>query len=83
MYMPHEPQMPMRHDERHASPAYAFLLSRMEDTPGWPTPIGVLRAIDSPSYEAGVASQAREAVAARGQGDLERLLRQGETWQVR
>ena len=32
------------HDERHPNPAYAFLLSRMDQQPGFPTPLGVLRA---------------------------------------
>ena len=35
------------HDEKDPNPAYAFLLSRMDATPGFPTPLGVLRAEES------------------------------------
>ncbi len=36
------------HDATNPNPAYAFLLSRMDMTPGFPTPIGVLRDVPSP-----------------------------------
>src|SRR5437899_3339379 len=71
------------HDERHPNPAYAFLLSRMAGTPGFPTPLGVLRAVDAPRYEAGMNDQLRQAVAKKGRGDLATLLRAGDTWEVR
>ena len=32
--------------KHHPHPAYAFLLAQMEDMPGFPTPIGVLRSWD-------------------------------------
>ena len=41
------------HDEQHPNPAYAFLLSRMDSTPGFPTPLGVLRAVNAPLFEVG------------------------------
>ncbi len=34
------------HDEEYQNPAYAFLLAKMEEMPGFPTPIGVLRSWD-------------------------------------
>jgi 2-oxoglutarate/2-oxoacid ferredoxin oxidoreductase subunit beta len=71
------------HDERHPNPAYAFLLSRMDGTPGFPTPLGVLRAVDAPRYEAGMNDQVRLAVQKKGPGDLAKLLRAGDTWEVR
>jgi len=71
------------HDERHPNPAYAFLLSRMDGTPGFPTPLGVLRAVEAPCYEAGMNAQLRQAVAKKGEGDLAGLLRAGDTWEVR
>jgi 2-oxoglutarate ferredoxin oxidoreductase subunit beta len=70
------------HDERAANPAYAFLLSRMDATPGFPTPIGVLRAVDAPRYESQVAEQLHAVAARKGKGDLVGLLRAGDTWQV-
>jgi len=71
------------HDERHPNPAYAFLLSRMDQTPGFPTPIGVLRAVEAPRYESLVADQVRAVTAKKGRGDLAKLLRTGDTWEVR
>ena len=70
------------HDERNPNPAYAFLLSRMDATPGFPTPIGVLRAVDAPRYEAQIADQVRAVTEKKGKGDLGRLLRAGDTWEV-
>ena len=58
------------HDERNPNPAYAFLLSRMDATPGFPTPIGVLRAVEAPRYEAQIADQVRAVTEKKGKGDL-------------
>jgi 2-oxoglutarate ferredoxin oxidoreductase subunit beta len=71
------------HDEAHPNPAYAFLLSRMDGTPGFPTPLGVLHAVDAPRYEVGMNDQLRQVVAKKGKGDLGQLLRAGDTWEVR
>jgi 2-oxoglutarate ferredoxin oxidoreductase subunit beta len=71
------------HDERHPNPGYAFLLSRMDSTPGFPTPLGVLRAAPAPAYEAGVNDQMRDVIARKGRGDLGKLLGAGETWEVK
>ncbi|MFZ3200205.1 MAG: 2-oxoacid:ferredoxin oxidoreductase subunit beta [Candidatus Acidiferrales bacterium] len=72
------------HDERHPRPAYAFMLAHMEQKPGFPTPIGVLRAWeDVPRYEDLIAGQIAEVQSRRGKGDLEKLLRAGDTWEVR
>ena len=70
------------HDERHPNPAYAFLLSRMDHAPGFPTPIGVLRAVEAPKYETLVADQVRAVTEKKGPGDLAKLLRTGDTWEV-
>jgi 2-oxoglutarate/2-oxoacid ferredoxin oxidoreductase subunit beta len=71
------------HDEKNPNPAYAFLLSRMDATPGFPTPIGVLLAVDAPAYEDGMAEQIAEVVRKKGKGDLGDLLRAGDTWEVK
>jgi 2-oxoglutarate ferredoxin oxidoreductase subunit beta len=71
------------HDEAHPNPGYAFLLSRMDGAPGFPTPLGVLRAVDAPRYEVEMNEQLRQVVAKKGKGDLDRLLRAGDTWEVR
>ena len=72
------------HDEHHPRPAYAFMLAHMEQRPGFPTPIGVLRAWeDVPRYEDVIKSQIADVTAKRGPGDLAKLLRAGDTWEVR
>jgi 2-oxoglutarate ferredoxin oxidoreductase subunit beta len=70
------------HDERNPNPAYAFLLSRMDTRPDFPTPIGVLRAVEAPRYEQEVAEQLQAVTAKKGKGDLAALLRMGDTWEV-
>jgi 2-oxoglutarate ferredoxin oxidoreductase subunit beta len=67
------------HDEK--DPVIAFILSRM-GPPGFPTPIGVLRAIERPAFDNLVNRQMRDAVAKSGEGDLNALFRQGDTWTV-
>jgi 2-oxoglutarate ferredoxin oxidoreductase subunit beta len=71
------------HDATNPNPAYAFLLSRMEYLPDFPTPIGVFRAVDAPAYENLIADQIHNVEAKRGHGDLAKLLRAGDTWEVK
>ena len=70
------------HDEARRDPTVAFALSRLAETPTSPTPIGVLRAISRPTYEAEVQSQLGAAQATRGPGDLRALLESGGVWDV-
>jgi 2-oxoglutarate ferredoxin oxidoreductase subunit beta len=69
------------HDEKMEEPSLAYLLSRMRH-PQFPEPIGVFRAIERPTYEDLVIKQVQSAQAARGKGDLSKLLHDGETWEV-
>jgi hypothetical protein len=56
----------------------------MEQRPGFPTPIGVLRAWnDVPRYEEVMNQQIKDVIAKRGPGDLAKLLRAGDTWEVK
>ena len=56
----------------------------MEERPGFPTPIGVLRSWnDIPRYEDVITEQIRDVHAKRGPGDIAKLLRSGDTWEVR
>jgi 2-oxoglutarate ferredoxin oxidoreductase subunit beta len=71
------------HDERNPNPAYAFLLSRMDAEPGFPTPIGVFRSVDAPRFETAVAEQLRGVTEKKGPGELGALLRAGDTWEVK
>ncbi len=67
------------HDER--DPVLAFLLSSMQP-PEFPTPIGVFRAVQRPTYEEIAHEQFRKAVAQLGEGRLEELFARGDTWEV-
>ena len=71
------------HNEQHPSPAYAYMLASMDGRPGFPTPVGVLRAVDAPAYEEQVNAQVQSIVAAKGKGDLGKLLRGPETWEIK
>jgi 2-oxoglutarate ferredoxin oxidoreductase subunit beta len=57
------------------------LLSRL-DYPDFPVPVGVLRTVQRPSYDALVEEQQAKALARYGEGDLEELFNSGETWVV-
>jgi 2-oxoglutarate ferredoxin oxidoreductase subunit beta len=70
------------HDERRADPALAFALSRLASQPVSPTPVGVFRAIERPTYEGEIQRQLAEASAKSGPGDLDALLRSAPTWSV-
>src|SRR5271156_2539931 len=72
------------HDEHNQNPVYAFAISRMDTMPGFPTPIGVFRGIDNvPQYEDLVNQQIQDVQKKKGQGDLAKLLRAGDTWELR
>jgi 2-oxoglutarate/2-oxoacid ferredoxin oxidoreductase subunit beta len=72
------------HDAHHPRPSYAFLLSHMEHRPDFPTPIGVFRAWDDlPRYEDVMKDQIQEVIAKKGSGDLNKLLRTGDVWEVK
>ncbi len=69
------------HNERYETPAYAFALASLR-RPEFPIPMGVLRAVESPSYEVLLEGQVSAAIERRGQGDLAQLLGSGDTWTV-
>jgi len=74
----------LHHDEHNPNPVYAFALSRMDSMPGFPTPIGVLRALQGvPRYEDLIQQQIRDVIAKKGKGDLAKLLRAGDTWELK
>jgi 2-oxoglutarate/2-oxoacid ferredoxin oxidoreductase subunit beta len=72
------------HDAHHPRPSYAFLLSHMEQRPGFPTPLGVLRAWDDlPRYEDVITEQVQEVIKKKGPGNLKKLLEAGDVWEVK
>jgi 2-oxoglutarate ferredoxin oxidoreductase subunit beta len=67
------------HDETNE--AMAFFLSRLVH-PDFPTPVGVFRAVERPTYDGLVAEQVDAAVARGKGGGVQALLDGGETWTV-
>jgi 2-oxoglutarate ferredoxin oxidoreductase subunit beta len=69
------------HDEKLAEPTTAFILAQMEH-PEFPVPLGVMRAIERPTYDVLMEQQIQDAIARRGEGDIEALFSEGDTWTV-
>ncbi len=67
-------------DEKRSDPTLAFQMAQLV-APRFPTPIGVLRKVDVPSYEQGVIGQI-EAAQSKGEPRLEDLIQSGDTWTV-
>jgi 2-oxoglutarate/2-oxoacid ferredoxin oxidoreductase subunit beta len=67
------------HDEGNIT--LAFALARMP-FPKFPVALGVLHRSPRPTYDALLVEQRQKAVARSGKGDLQALLRSGETWTV-
>ncbi|HEY7106917.1 MAG TPA: 2-oxoacid:ferredoxin oxidoreductase subunit beta, partial [Acidimicrobiia bacterium] len=72
----------MVHDEHRDSPTLAFALARLASSPTMPTPIGVFRDVERPTYELEVQRQLVGAVERQGPGDLASLIASGATWDV-
>ena len=67
------------HDE--TDPLIAFMLAHLW-WPDFPVPVGVVRNISRPTHDQMITDQIAQATAARGAGDLKKLLNTGETWTV-
>ncbi|MSR81552.1 MAG: 2-oxoacid:ferredoxin oxidoreductase subunit beta [Candidatus Latescibacteria bacterium] len=62
--------------------SYAYMLSRMEN-PHFPLPFGVLREVIRPSYDAQVEIQVAQATEQLGAGQLGKLYRSSDLWEVK
>ncbi len=60
----------------------ANMLSRISGKDELPLPIGVLYRVDRSTYEDDVNAQVKKAQKAKAAGDLDSVLRAGETWTV-
>jgi 2-oxoglutarate ferredoxin oxidoreductase subunit beta len=69
------------HDESAANGALAGLLAGFE-APQYPIPMGIFRARAEPTYDELNSRVHEEARAAKGRGDLRRLLAGGNTWTI-
>ena len=67
------------HDE--TNDAMSYFLSRLVH-PNFPTPLGVFRAVERPTYDGLVAEQIATAKARAKPGGVQALLEAGETWVV-
>jgi 2-oxoglutarate ferredoxin oxidoreductase subunit beta len=70
------------HDAHAETPSLAFALSRLTQDRHQATAIGVFRDVEAPVYDELMASQLEAATEEKGAGDLEALLRAGESWVV-
>src|ERR671931_340798 len=69
------------HDAHNSESSLAFALSRLTFSTAGATPIGVLRDVERPVYDALMAEQL-EAAAKKKEGDLAALLTAGATWKL-
>jgi 2-oxoglutarate ferredoxin oxidoreductase subunit beta len=70
------------HDEHAPDPTVAFALSRISHGPYGPTPLGIFRDAERPTYDSGLNQQLVDAQTRKGPGDLAKLLRSLGTWEV-
>jgi 2-oxoglutarate/2-oxoacid ferredoxin oxidoreductase subunit beta len=70
------------HDEHDADASLAFALSRLAHTPHGPTPLGIFRDIERPVYDTLMAEQIEATRQELGEGELDKLLRAGDTWRI-
>ena len=59
-----------------------MILAQFTDMEGFPAPVGVLYVEERGCYEADMVKQIEEAKEKFGEGDLEKLLFSGNTWEV-
>jgi 2-oxoglutarate ferredoxin oxidoreductase subunit beta len=69
------------HDETREDPTIASILARMA-WPQFPVPLGVLQAVERPTYNELLDKQIEDVIAREGAGDLAALLAEGDTWVV-
>jgi 2-oxoglutarate/2-oxoacid ferredoxin oxidoreductase subunit beta len=69
------------HQPDHPSPLYSQMLASL-GMPDFPTPVGVVRRIQRPTYESLVHEQVAQAKAKKGNGTWQELLHGASTWTV-
>ena len=77
-----DPSRILVHDETLSNPSVAFALSRLAHGPYSPTPLGIFRRVQRPTYEQVLERQVADAQAKQGPGDLSKLIRSHGTWTV-
>lgn len=69
------------HDEKDI--VIASMLSSLTYDDNFPTPIGIIYAVDAPIYENLLQDQINSAIDKQGKGDMDSLLNSGNTWEVK
>lgn len=72
----------LRHQERDDNPAIEFALGNLNAAPGMPTPIGIFRHQHIPPYEELLEKQIADVKAKEGDGTLEELLNEKNTYMI-
>ncbi len=62
------------------NPALATLMAHQ--LPPGPTPLGVIRCVEQPSFEGAVVDQIQDAIDSQGDASLDQLIHSGDTWTV-
>ncbi len=70
------------HDEHDPTPAYAFLLAHGRDARTSRRRSACCARSRLPVYEKQIADQLAAVATKKGKGDLAKLLRAGDTWEV-
>ena len=70
------------HDEFDKSPARASLLAEFQELEGFPHPVGVIREINKTTYDEEFHAQINKVKKQKGEGDLKKLLFNGNIWTV-
>ena len=66
----------------HGRPSLAFALAHLSKGPDEPSCIGVFHEVERPVYGQAIQHQLQAATERLGKGDLDTLLRSGDTWTV-
>ncbi|MGA7722660.1 MAG: 2-oxoacid:ferredoxin oxidoreductase subunit beta [Ignavibacteriaceae bacterium] len=70
------------HDEFSNSRIIATMLAYMTEDPSMPTPVGVFRQVSKSTYDGDVEEQIEKVTQKKGEGDLEKVLFDANTWTV-
>ncbi len=77
-----DPKAILVHDPTRPNPSIAYALSRLSHGPYGPTPLGIFRNVQRPTYDRAVNEQVTAATEKLGAGDVEKLIVSHGTWTV-
>ncbi|MBN1299819.1 MAG: 2-oxoacid:ferredoxin oxidoreductase subunit beta [Melioribacteraceae bacterium] len=71
------------HDENDPNPTRVFLMARFTDIENFPTPVGVFRRYDKPTYDSDYHEQIKNVISKKGTGTYEKLMFGKGSWEVK